>query len=91
MNVQEIAFNLVLQAVGAERVATLFTAARDIFGLGNTNIEKGAVADMTLYTASGSHQLDRMQSASANNPFIGTALQGKVIGIINNKQIHLNN
>lgn len=90
MNIQEIAYNLVLQAVGAERVATLFTAARDIFGLGNTNIEKGAVADMTLYTASGSQQLDKMQSASANNPFIGTVLQGRVIGIINNKQVHLN-
>jgi dihydroorotase len=90
MNIQEIAYNLVLQAVGAERVATLFTAARDIFGLGNTNIEKGAVADMTLYTTNGSQQLGKMQSASANNPFIGTVLQGKVIGIINNKQIHLN-
>ena len=90
MNIQEIAYNLVLQAVGAERVATLFTTARDIFGLGNTNIEKGAVADMTLYTASGSRQLDKMQSASANNPFIGTVLQGKVVGIINNKQVHLN-
>lgn len=90
MNIQEIAYNLVLQAVGAERVAALFTAARDIFGLGNTNIEKGAVADMTLYTAGGSQQLDKMQSASANNPFIGTVLQGKVVGIINNKQVHLN-
>lgn len=90
MNIQEIAYNLVLQAVGAERVATLLTATRDIFGLGNTNIEKGAVADMTLYTASGSQQLDKMQSASANNPFIGTVLQGKVVGIINNKQVHLN-
>ncbi len=90
MNIQEIAYNLVLQAVGAERVATLFTAARDIFGLGNTNIEKGAAADMTLYTTNGSQQLGKMQSASANNPFIGTVLQGKVIGIINNKQIHLN-
>ena len=90
MNIQEIAYNLVLQAVGAARVATLFTAARDIFGLGNTNIEKGAVADMTLYTTNGDHRLDKMQSASANNPFIGTVLQGKVIGIINNKQVHLN-
>jgi dihydroorotase len=90
MNIQEIAYNLVLQAVGAERVATLFTAARDIFGLGNTNIEKGAAADMTLYTTNGSQQLGKMQSASANNPFIATVLQGKVIGIINNKQIHLN-
>lgn len=90
MNIQEVAYNLVLQAVGAERVAALFTAARDIFGLSNTNIEKGAVADITLYSTSGSQQLDKMQSASANNPFIGTVLQGKVIGIINNKQIHLN-
>jgi len=31
-----------------------------------------------------------MQSASRNNPFIGKEMKGKVIGIINNKQMHLN-
>lgn len=90
MNIQEIAYNLVLEAAGEERVAEIMTAARDIFGLGDTNIEKGAVADITLYTAGGSYKLERMQSASANNPFIGKELQGKVLGIINNKQVHLN-
>lgn len=90
MNVQEITYNLVLQAAGEERIAEIFTAARNIFGLGDTNIEKGAVADMTLYTTSGNSKSGKMQSASANNPFIGTELNGKVVGIINNKQVHIN-
>ncbi len=90
MNIQEIAYNLALQAAGDERIADMMTAARDILGLGDTNIEVGAVADLTIYTTAGTWTLNEMQSKSANNPFIGTTVQGKVIGIINNKQVHLN-
>lgn len=90
MNIQEAAYSIALQDADAERVAEAMAAARDIFGLGATNIEKGAVADLTLFTAAGNTTLDKMQSASANNPFIGKQLKGKVVGIINNKQIHLN-
>lgn len=90
MNIQEITYNLALQGAGEERIADMMTAARNIFGLGDTNIEVGAVADLTMYTTLGSHTVNSMQSTSANNPFIGTTVQGKVIGIINNKQVHLN-
>jgi dihydroorotase len=90
MNIQEIAYNLVLQAAGDERIAEIMTAARTIFGLGDANIEAGAVADLTIYTTTGSYTLGNMQSASANNPFTGKEMQGRVLGIINNKQVHLN-
>lgn len=90
MNIQEITYNLALEGAGEERIADMMTAARDILGLGDTNIEVGAVADLTMYTTLGSHTVNSMQSTSGNNPFIGTTLQGKVIGIINNKQVHLN-
>lgn len=90
MNIQEAAFNIALEAVDAERLAEAFTAARDIFGIAATNIKKGAVADLTLFTATGKHLLGNMQSASKNNPFIGKELKGTVMGIINNGQMHLN-
>ncbi len=90
MNIQEAAYSIALQDADADRLAEAMVAARDIFGLGDTNIEKGTVADLTLFTAAGNTTLDKMESVSANNPFIGKPLKGKVIGIINNKQIHLN-
>ncbi|MBS1772492.1 MAG: dihydroorotase [Bacteroidetes bacterium] len=90
MNIQEAAFTIALQAIGAERLAACFTAARDVFGINDTNISKGAKADLTIFTARGSSSLNNMQSFSANNPYIGKELPGKVIGIINNGKIHLN-
>jgi dihydroorotase len=90
MNIQEIAYSILSDVMDEERLAETFTAGRDIFGIPTTNIEKGAVADLTIFTASGNGVLGNMQSASKNNPFIGKMMKGKVIGIINNNQIHLN-
>jgi dihydroorotase len=90
MNIQEVAYSIALQEIDGDRLAEAMTAARAIFGLPAINIEKGATADLTLYTTSGKWTLSNMQSASKNNPFIGREMKGKVIGIINNKQMHLN-
>ncbi len=90
MNIQEVAFNIALQAINPDRLTAALTAGRDIFGLGTTHIDKEAVADITLFTTAGKWELEDMQSAARNNPFIGKELNGKVIGIINNRHIHLN-
>ena len=90
MNIQEVAFSIALQAINPDRLAAALTAGRDIFGLGTTHIDKGSVADITLFTAAGKWTLENMQSAVRNNAFIGKELNGKVIGIINNRHIHLN-
>jgi dihydroorotase len=90
MNIQEVAFSIALQAINPDRLTTALTAGRAIFGLGTTHIDKGSVADITLFTTAGKWTLENMQSAARNNPFIGKELNGKVIGIINNRHIHLN-
>ncbi len=90
MNIQEVAFNIALQAINPDRLTAALAAGRDIFGLGTTHIDAGAVADITLFTTAGKWELENMQSAARNNPFIGKELNGKVIGIINNRHIHLN-
>lgn len=95
MNVQEIAFSIVWNAagkeLGAEKIAEAFAAAGRIFGVNNEQISKGARAKLSIFTTNDTTSVTTpMMSASANNPFVGKQLKGKVTGIINNGQLYLN-
>lgn len=97
MAVQEVVFNILWDTlksdISIERlIEALTTIPRDIFGLPAQEIKKGNKASLTIFTAEGSNTLQpgNVLSASKNNPFIGRELSGKVLGIINNSQIHLN-
>lgn len=89
MAVQEIAFSLVMQAVGSvvsvERVIDALTAApRRIFGLPQANIVKGASGSFTLFSpdAVSSFSAESSPSLARNNPFDGMSLKGVVHHII---------
>lgn len=95
MNIQELAFNIVLQALGdkadlARLTEAFSTRARGIFNMQQAIIAKGSVAKLTIFTTSGSHTTTSLASASKNNPFMGQELPGKVAGIINNNNYHIN-
>ena len=97
MAVQEIAFNIMWdklrEDVSLDRLVEAMTIIpRDIFGMQPQLINKGSKTSITIFSASGSHTLltENVRSASHNNPFIGQKLEGSVIGIINNGQLHLN-
>ena len=97
MNLQEITFQVIWNAVGkdidaAKLVAALSTNPRKIFGLAVGNIKEGDTAELTIFNTDAPFTLDadKIKSASRNNPFIGKALKGNIIGIINNGNIHLN-
>lgn len=90
MNVQEITFPIVMEAlkdtVPVERlVDALSTAPRRIFGLPKVMIAPGQVAEMTIFTTESSTQVSNssMRSISRNHPFMDQALKGKVLGIVN--------
>jgi dihydroorotase len=89
MAIQEIAFPLVLQAVGnavkLDRIVDAFsTAPRRIFGLPDVSIRKGAAAVCTLFSPDGGETFNRESAASLafNNPFDGLRLSGTVHRII---------
>lgn len=65
---------------------------RKIFGLPIPKIEEGAAAVLTLYVPDVAFNFEEsmIRSKSKNNPFIGKTLKGKVVGIINKKQVTLN-
>ena len=95
MNIQEIAFNVILSGVGKEvgierLVDALSVQPRKIFGLPATDMEEGSNAALTLFTTEEKTSVAQMSSTSRNNPFVGEELPGRVLGIINNNSVHLN-
>ena len=97
MAVQECAFNILWDTlneyVTIERlVETMTIMPRAIFGLQTQQIEKGSKACLTIFATSGGHTLapGHTKSTAKNNPFEGKKLGGKVLGIVNNGQVHLN-
>jgi dihydroorotase len=94
MNVQELAFSIVYQAVAdtvpLERIIDAFAVKpREIFGLAQNNLVRDGAANLVLFTLGKSWQADNMRSLSANNPFAGKEFNSRILGIINNDQTSL--
>lgn len=66
---------------------------RNIFGLSIPEIKEGENASLTLFTPTAEFTFEEtmIHSRSKNSPFIGKKLKGKVVGVINKSNIHLNN
>jgi dihydroorotase len=97
MNVQEITFSILMSALGSDMpvdriIDALAVMPRTIFGLPEASVAKNNPGALTLFTTSGTWNLEErnLQSASRNNPFIGKELTGRVVGIIRDNNIHLN-
>jgi dihydroorotase len=89
----EQCFSAALAAgITAERfVERTAIAPREILGLSAAAIEKGAPADLTLFTANGAETIAKGQNISKawNNPYLGHTLPGKVHGIIRGPHVVL--
>ncbi|MBK8521007.1 MAG: dihydroorotase [Chitinophagaceae bacterium] len=86
----------VLMSVGlpAEDFVQMQTInVRHIFGLPIPEIKEGEMASLTLFVPGQEFTFEEnmIRSKSKNTPFIGKKLKGKVVGIINKSNIHLNN
>lgn len=97
MNVQEMAFNIVWNAVGTQVplhtiINALGSNPRAVLGLPQATIAKGTKAALTLFstTVDSTFTNDNIKSLSRNNPFTDKKLNGKVLGIVNNNTFVLN-
>ena len=65
---------------------------RKLLGLNQMTIKENEPACLTLFCPAKewTYEKNSIQSRSKNSPFIGKKLVGKVIGIINKDQVHLN-
>ena len=73
-------------------IALLSVNPRKLLGLNNATIKENEKACLTLFlpATEWTYEKATVQSKSKNSPFIGKKLTGKVIGIINKDQVHLN-
>jgi dihydroorotase len=79
--------------LGTEKIVELLSCnARNIFGIEQKKIAVGEMADITLFDPSKKWIFNKTTVSSPYyfSPFLDQEFQGKVIGIINNKQLHLN-
>ena len=73
-------------------VELLSLNARKLLGINLATIKENEKACLTLFcpNAEWIYEKNTIRSRSKNSPFIGKKLTGKVIGIINKEQVHLN-
>ncbi|HEY4112116.1 dihydroorotase [Puia sp.] len=71
-------------------VELLSSGPRAIFGLDQPTIVEGKEAALSFFDPAGTTLLTKSLSKSKNNPFLGKTLQGKVLGMLNGTQLHLN-
>ena len=87
----ESAFGLLNSIFGMEDTIAILTRGRDRFGLAHPELEKNAMANLTLFNPSGKSTFEANQilSTSKNSAFIGQSITGKVYGVINNGKVTL--
>ena len=85
----ENAFGILNQIFDTEMAVTLLSKGRERFSINPVSIEKGALANLTLFDPESEYVFTKSHcySTSRNSMFFGTKLKGKVYGIIANNQI----
>lgn len=85
----ESAFVALQTILPTEVIVEKLNAGKEIFGIKSSKIEKGAKANLTLFTPRGKSTFSKQDilSKSKNSAFLGFETQGKVYGILNNAQL----
>ncbi len=89
-------FSCAVEALKEKNIEVIIRSFTDnprrILNLENPLIEEGESANLTLFSLSGETTLTEKtnNSRSKNSPFIGEALPGKVIGVINGAKSYFN-
>lgn len=69
-----------------QKIASISTNPRNVFGLPNPTIDIGQMANITLFDPDESWEFSELdiESKSSNTPLVGMELKGKVLGLMNN-------
>lgn len=88
----ESAFGALLTVLHLEVIIEKLTAGKAIFNIENQSIKENALVNFTLFSPDGNWTFgkENILSKSKNSAFLGTAMKGKVYGIINQGKLILN-
>ena len=83
----ESAFGALLTVLPVETIVAKLTNAKSVFNVANSEIAEGKPANISLFSTDGEWVFakENILSKSKNSAFLGTKMNGKVIGIYNNK------
>lgn len=89
----ECAFGALLNVLPLEVVISKLTNGKATFGIENSEIKEGSIADLTFFNpnAEWSFGKENILSKSKNSVFLGEKMTGKVYGIYNNGKLVLEN
>jgi dihydroorotase len=87
----ETAFGALTKALPLEKVIEKLTSGKNRFGIENSSIKEGAIANITLFNPNDSWTFNKenILSKSKNSAFIGQEMKGKVYGIYNQGKLVL--
>lgn len=88
----ESCFGVLNKVFPLDKVLSFLTRGVRCFGIPTPTIAAGAIADLTLFNPEKSYRYsaDDLKSTSKNSPYLGSELQGKVLGSFNNGVLTLN-
>jgi dihydroorotase len=87
----ETAFGTLTTVLPLEKVIEKLTAGKNRFGIKNSSIKEGSIANITLFDPNGNWTFNKenILSKSKNSAFIGQEMIGKVYGIYNQGKLVL--
>ncbi|BFP42948.1 dihydroorotase [Flavobacteriaceae bacterium GF1] len=87
----ESAFGALNSIFGMEKAVEILTRGRERFGLETPQMEKGSLANLSLFNPDGDIVFgnEHIHSTSKNSAFLGQQLKGHVYGVVNNGKINL--
>ena len=87
----ESAFGALQTIFTTKKTISLLTQGKSRFGVSETTINEGELADLTLFNPDTTYEFSKsdITSRSKNSMFLGTQLKGETYGIINNNKIIL--
>lgn len=88
----ESAFGALSTVLPLEKVIEKLTLGKSIFGIENQTISEGQKANITFFNPEGKSVFSKenILSKSKNSAFLGTEMNGKVYGIVNQGKLVLN-
>lgn len=87
----ESAFGALQNIFTTKKSISILTQGKSRFGIKETTINEGEIADLTLFNPDKTYEFDRshISSRSKNSLFLGSKLKGETYGIIANNKIIL--